>query len=196
MCMRSGRKPFDFFSELHVFERSTAPYTDPHPATSRSDHLSHTVSTLCSLQYSSKPAECRARFGVFIQTLYPCCAISFRHKTLYPPNINLRRIETCSAIATLWLHPHCLLGRVYILPNSCISEGVVRMGTESSTSTVEKAGRLLQTFSRTIMSAARALKALQCVLELGSRSYHLDSPIADFPGTDSTLDMMAGQSAT
>jgi hypothetical protein len=112
------------------------------------------------------------------------------HEAIYNYISNLRVRQSSGYILTA-----CSVESIFYL-TLAFREGVVRMCTESSTSTVEKAGRLLQTFSRKIMSAARALKASQCVLELGSRSYHLDSPIADFPGTDSTLDMMAGQSAT
>ncbi|TVY63141.1 putative transcriptional regulatory protein [Fusarium oxysporum f. sp. cubense] len=162
---------------------------------------------------SPSEPEDRRRLLVFLR--YQSLRLSIRQRTLSPPETNSRRVASCLRISIESLDGigHYLdnwganPNAGYILTSSLVEsiyyltlghrEGVPMLDAEALPPALHRAGSMLESLSATIVSAARAFKALQCVLNFNfheSRpNYDLLFPLAGFPESNMNFGMPVDQ---
>ncbi|SCV57292.1 uncharacterized protein FFB14_15064 [Fusarium fujikuroi] len=141
--------------------------------------------------------------------------LSIRQRTLSPPETNARRVASCLRISieSLDAISHYLdnwganPNAGYILTSSLVEsiyyltlghrEGVSVLDVEALPLALHRAGSMLESLSATIVSAARAFKALRCVLNFDFHDsrpdYDLIFPFGGFPESDMSFGMAVDQ---
>ncbi|QGI98413.1 hypothetical protein CEK26_011482 [Fusarium fujikuroi] len=157
--------------------------------------------------------EDRRRLLVFLR--YQSLRLSIRQKTLSSPETNARRAASCLRISIESLDAigHYLdnwganPNAGYILTSSLVEsiyyltlghrEGVSTLDAEALPLALRRAGSMLESLSATIMAAARAFKALQCVLDFNFHEsrpdYDLLFPLECFPESNMNFGMPVDQ---
>ncbi|KAF5578112.1 hypothetical protein FPANT_10099 [Fusarium pseudoanthophilum] len=158
---------------------------------------------------SPSETEDRRRLLVFLR--YQSLRLSIRQKTLSPPETNARRAASCLSISieSLDAMGHYLDNwganprGGYILTSSLVEsiyyitlghrEGVSIIDPEPFSLALRRARNMLESLSATIMSAARAFKALRCVLDFNFHEsrpdYDLIFPLESFPESNLNFEM-------
>ncbi|KAH6959539.1 hypothetical protein DER45DRAFT_644772 [Fusarium avenaceum] len=195
--------------EIQAFDAKLLALREQYPDTLSwgGESVEDTIFNTCS------EPEDRRRLLVFLR--YQSLRLSIRHRALTSPETNIRRVESCLRISIESLDAiGYYLGNWganpnagYIITSSLVEciyyltighrEGIAVLDLEALLTTFHRAGSMLESLSTTIMSAARAFKALQCVLKFDFREsrpdYGLTFPLGGFSESNTSFGILPDQ---